>query len=344
MTPPSFPQMRTEWLTTTNVSISLVALITLLLVIFVGFALLKMWSDWSSQSRCLGLGGIVVLLALGLLAANEFADETFRSHFLSDFIVAISVLVVSFFAIDQYLETQKNRSASAHYLPAIVQELLHNARHLSRTLALLRNITQEGYEHTIRIGVPNFQALSASWSSLLYSGHFVTLPTQRGDRFKQPLGLLCGLHDEFVASSYFAISDSPDYTKVISWADDFPTDLERVYELLRDVGAMFAEIDLKAISSRQIGIASTPIALRPENEEQRQFVAAHGLAVTFCEYGTLVLEFCCFVLCEVIAHLKDDYSKSARDRYDFSTIDKTVSQILISVPLKLLKRSQPLRM
>jgi hypothetical protein len=168
------------------------------------------------------------------------------------------------------------------------------------------------------------------------------LPTQRSEPFKKPAQLLSELHKEFVAGSYFAMGDSPDHGSVVSWADDFTSDLERAYELLQDASALFAEIDLKAISSPLIGIAGTNAMEQPENEQQRHFVDSFKVATRFCDSGSLSLDFCCFVLCEAAAFLKDELGEFAGGRHDLSTAARAVEESLVSVPTILLKdKPQP---
>jgi hypothetical protein len=117
------PQMQTAWLSTTNVSLALLSLIACLLFGFVIYVITRMWEEWDWRPRILGLSGLATMAALALLTANEISEDSFREHFLSDFIVAVTLFVITFLAVEQFLEAQRNRVASSHYLRAIAQEL-----------------------------------------------------------------------------------------------------------------------------------------------------------------------------------------------------------------------------
>src|SRR5882762_1493848 len=94
---PKYPEMRTEWLTTTSLSLALIWIISALLLIFTFYVIARMWREWSWQSRIVGCGGVFVIIALGILVANEMSDESFRSHFVSDYAAAVGLFVIAFF-------------------------------------------------------------------------------------------------------------------------------------------------------------------------------------------------------------------------------------------------------
>jgi uncharacterized membrane protein YhaH (DUF805 family) len=294
-----YSEMRTVWFSSTNVTLLLFWIITAILVVFTVYVIVRMWRDWSRQSRVLGCGGLAIMIALICLVAIEINDEGFRSHFLSEYVVAVGLFVVGFFAVEQFLDIQRNRSVSSHYLPAITHEVLYNCRALAQSLALIKATLYEGNEILVEMGNPSFRFRHAAWSSFVESGHLPSLPDSRSGKFSNPVDLLPMIKRELVAQCRFAIDEHLDYESIVGWTESFPNDLERGYELLRDAEVSMGKINLTNIPKRSIGLAVTSAFENPRTEEERAFKESHVYAHGFCKAATQALVFSCFVLCEI---------------------------------------------
>ncbi len=335
--------MQKEWLTSTNVTVFLFWVVTVLLIIFTTYVILRMWRDWSRQSRVLGCGGLAVMTALVCLIANEIDDETFRSHFLPEYVVTIGVFVVGFFAVEQFLEIQRNRAISAHYLPAITHELLYNCRSLARSLSIIKATLYEGNEVLVDLGKPSFRCRHAAWSSFIESGHSPTLPDKRNPNFSNPVSCLPGIREQLVNQCRFTIDENLEYELIVGWTEGFATDIERGYELLRDAELFMEKINLANISKRCIGLAVTPAFHNPYTEEEKAFKESYVDANSFCKAATQALVFSCFVLCEI-----DELQDQLGFRSPAGTVvpigekaKPVVRKMLATVPDRLLWKEQP---
>jgi hypothetical protein len=314
------------------------------LFIFTAFVILRMWREWSLQSRILSCGGLLVLIALAILVGNEIGDdESFRSHFVADYAAAVGLFVVTFFAVEQFLENQRNRAIFERYLPAIAHELTNNTKELAKSLSLVKQVLYEGSEILPVLGRPAFHCRRTAWISLVESGHSAAMPAKRSERFGNPLDdCLPLIWRQIAEQCRFEIDEISDYGLVLGWSEGFSTDIDRSYELLRDAEHLIGEIALENIQRQNIGLAATPTLDNPRTAQEQAFVNSYKNAATFCRAATGALVFSCFVLLE-LTEAQGVNERQTKIKTQFSegrSAEHIVRKVLSLVPTALLWKEE----
>jgi len=313
----------------------LVLITSALVFTFTIYVIAKMWREWAWYLRLIAFGGLLTLVALGWLAASQMDDEVFKSHFLADYVVAVALSVITFFAVEQFLESQRKRALYESCMPAIAHELLRNCSNVAKSLALVKFAMFEGHELAAGLGVGPLDIHVASWDQFMISGHFASLPRKRSKPFDNPEKLLGKIQSHVSETHAFPLELYQSHAELIGWSYGFSSDLQRAYEMIQEAGERYKQIDLSSFTRARVGMAITAVLENPQGSEEKDFARAYEAALTFRRAGVFSIVFGCFVLCEVAASLRKHTSSGLENSLPVNFQEMT-QLIISSIPQKLL--------